>query len=145
MLLKSKVQLSSLLRPQTFLNALRQETSHLTREPLVSLKLISTIGTPPTNAALPVCLSGLLLQGAVIDDSGVLSEIQAADAAAFFPMPDVYVAWVMDVEAKPTDVAIPTYVNATKEALVTEFTLPAATAGDVERFVLAGISIMLEQ
>ncbi|CUG87914.1 dynein heavy chain, putative [Bodo saltans] len=144
MLLKSKVNLSSLLRPQTFLNALRQETSHLTREPLVSLKLVSKIGSPPTGAALPVCLTGLLLQGAVIDETSVLSEIQAADAAAFFQMPDVYIGWVLNANPLPTDVAIPAYVNASKEVLLTELTLPAPTAGEVERFILAGISIVLE-
>lgn len=145
MLLKSKLHLSSLFRPQTFLNALRQETSHLTREPLVSLRLVSKVGSPPNHAALPVCLSGLLLQGAVVDESGTLAEIQTADAPAFFLLPDVYIAWVLSPTDRPEDVSIPVYANASKETLVTELRISAASVGEVEKFILAGISIMLEQ
>jgi dynein heavy chain 2 len=144
-LLRSPLTLSSLLRPQTFLNALRQETSHLTREPLVSLSLVASIFAAADDAALPVCLTGLLLQGAVVDESGTLAEIDSADAGGFYQMPNVYIAYTMKPQSDSNLVSIPVYANSTKEALLVEFKIPCKNAADVEKFVLAGISIMLEQ
>lgn len=144
-LLRSPLNISSLLRPQTFLNALRQATSHLTREPLVSLSLVARLSSSDDDAALPVSLTGLLLQGAVVDETGSLAEVDSADAGGFFPMPNVTIVYTTKPQADSNLVAIPVYANATKEALLGEFRLPCKNAVDVERFVLAGISIMLEQ
>lgn len=143
-LLKSKLNMSNLFRPQTFLNALRQETSHLTREPLVELTLASWLGRPPDNVALPVCLTGLLLQGAVIEE-GHLGMIDASDATGFAPMPDVYIAWCINPTPSRHHIGTPVYANASKEFLLTELKLPCLSAEAVSAFTLAGVAIMLEQ
>jgi dynein heavy chain 2 len=144
-LLKSKINISNLFRPQTFLNALRQESAHATREPLVALKLVSSFGNPPAGVAMPVCLTGLLLQGALVDDRGVLQEVQSADAAAFAPLPDVFIGWRLGVENQAAAVAIPVYTNPAKDCLVMELMFAAPSISDVDNFILSGVAVMLEQ
>eukprot|EP00744_Colponema_vietnamica_P003509 GILI01005371.1.p1 GENE.GILI01005371.1~~GILI01005371.1.p1 ORF type:complete len:1756 (-),score=536.52 GILI01005371.1:124-4761(-) len=149
-LLKNPLNLADLFRPVTFLNAFRQETSHITKEPLVELTLSNKIGSAPTGAALAVNVSGLMLQGATMESDGFLGEVHSADSAGFFQMPDVFLTW--GVAKAPTDadahefvVGVPVYANATKETLLTELKLRCRSKVEVNRFILAGISLMLEQ
>lgn len=143
-LLRSPLDLSDLFRPQTFLNALRQETAHVTREPLVSLQLACSVGKPVPSAALCVKLDNMLLQGASMDESGVLAQVNSADAAGCAMLHDVYIAWVMNATVDASAVAIPVYANGTKETLLWELKLRCPSAADVNKFILAGVAIILE-
>ncbi|KAF5224389.1 Cytoplasmic dynein 2 heavy chain (DYNC2H1) [Trypanosoma cruzi] len=143
-LLKSDLSISSFFRPQTFLHALRQETAHSLHEPLVSLKLAISVSSPPEGAPLPVCLEGLLLQGAFIDQSDMMQPIETSDEPALFPMPKVYVAWMSKPPATKTSVAVPLYTNTTKEKFIMDFLLPCTSEVAVKAFILAGVSIFLE-
>ena len=77
-LLSSSLDLSELLHPGTFLNALRQESSRRSKQPLDSLKLISGWEKERIKAPIRVCVKGLLLQGAVFED-GILEEAGTSD------------------------------------------------------------------
>ncbi|KAH9577240.1 Dynein heavy chain [Trypanosoma melophagium] len=143
-LLQSTLNISSLFRPQTFLHALRQETAHSLHEPLVSLKLVTSLSSPPSGASLPVCLEGLLLQGAVLDQADVLQPVETADEPALFPMPKVYVAWMSKPPEMDTCVTVPMYINAKKENFLVELVLPCASDVASRGFILSGISMFLE-
>eukprot|EP00658_Telonema_sp_P-2_P013521 TRINITY_DN15121_c0_g3_i2.p1 TRINITY_DN15121_c0_g3~~TRINITY_DN15121_c0_g3_i2.p1 ORF type:complete len:1979 (+),score=626.76 TRINITY_DN15121_c0_g3_i2:168-6104(+) len=144
-LLKKNLSLAELFRPVTFLNALRQETAHVTREPLVELVLSTNVGSPPDNAAVPVALSGLLLQGATLESDGALAEVESSDAAGFFPMPEVYLCWSKDADIDGSYIGVPVYTNSMKEAFVTEIKLRCRSESEVNRYILSGTAIMLEQ
>ena len=147
--------MSDLFRPQTFLNALRQETARHTREALVSLDLVSSLRNPPVGAAVYVCVVGLLLQGATVDGD-TLSELSESDAPVAFRMPDVYLAWmppkkVGDGAAAATTapqaqsvVPVPVYTNLSKDSLLCELKMKVANAVDVPKFILAGTAMALE-
>nr|CCC89941.1 unnamed protein product [Trypanosoma congolense IL3000] len=143
-LLKSPLNISSMFRPHTFLHALRQETAHSLHEPLVTLRLVTSIGSPPEGNTVPVCLEGLMLQGAVLDESNMLQSIHAADEAALFSMPKTYVGWMTTVPQSITTVGVPLYTNGTKEMFLAELHLPCASEEDAKAFVLAGVALVLE-
>lgn len=143
-LLKSSLNISTMFRPHTFLHALRQETAHSLHEPLVALRLVTSISTPPEGKTVPVCLEGLMLQGAVLDESNVLQSIEAADEAALFPMPKTYVGWMTTMPDSVTTVGVPLYTNGTKEMFLAELHLPCASELAAKAFILAGVALVLE-
>jgi len=149
-LLRSRLDLSDLFRPQTFLNALRQETARHTREPLVSLELVSSLHNPPTGCAVYVCLTGLLLQGASVDGE-FLSEISDSDAGVTTTVPDLYIAYAPMSENNKDDnsksnsnVDVPIYTNLSKESLLCELKMKVASEVDIKKFVLSGTCLFLE-
>ena len=146
-LIKGRISLADLFRPQTFLNALRQETARVTREPLVNLQLRCSVTAPPAGCAIPVVATGLLLQSAVLEGD-VLAEITSSDVAAVFTMPDTFIGWVSPSaqDSQRDDVVtVPVYTNLTKEVLLTELQLRCTSSVDVTKFILAGISLMLQE
>ncbi|XQJ30746.1 dynein heavy chain, putative [Leishmania guyanensis] len=142
---RATLDLSKFLRAKTFLNALRQETAHVINQPLVSLALVATTSTPPTNASLVMALEGLMLQGAVLDDADLLEPIATADEPAFFPIKKAFAAWMGSPPVLKASVRVPVYANSTKEDHVCDFVLPCADEVAAQNFVLSGVSIVLEQ
>ncbi|CBZ37876.1 dynein heavy chain, putative [Leishmania donovani] len=139
------LDLSKFMRAKTFLNALRQETAHAIRQPLVSLVLVATTSTPPADAPLVTALEGLMLQGAVLDDADLLESIATADEPAFFPIKKAFAAWMASPPMLKASVRVPVYANTTKEDYVCDFVLPCADEVAAQNFVLSGVSIVLEQ
>ncbi|CAD2214773.1 hypothetical protein AGDE_00719 [Angomonas deanei] len=145
-LLKAPFNISLLFRPQTFLNALRQETAHLEEKPLVNLKLVSSLTEAPAGAKLPVCLDGVLLQGAVTDATGKLMSVETADEAAVAPIQKVFIAWQDHFpEADTARVSLPLYSNTTKENYICDMALPCASEEAASQFILAGAAVVLEK
>ncbi|EPY36413.1 hypothetical protein STCU_00598 [Strigomonas culicis] len=145
-LLKSSLNLSLLFRPETFLNALRQETAHTIQKPLVSLQLVATTSAPPPGAAIPVLFEAILLQGARLDRDELLQPISTADEAAVFPVVKLYVSWMTEEpdRGKPT-IRLPVYANTSKENYICDFALPCASELAAKNFILAGASIVLSK
>lgn len=143
-ILKCTIDLSIFFRPKTFLNALRQETAHITHHPLASLILIATTTAPPENAALSVQLEGLLLQGAVLDESNMLQFIETADVPAATIVKTAHVAWAMKPLEYAFSTSVPVYANSSKEDYICDFVLPCESKVAAQQFVLAGTSIILE-
>jgi dynein heavy chain 2 len=143
--LKQNCNLADLFRPRTFLDALRQETARHTREPLVSLKLISSVTGPPDGAVIPVVLRGMLMQGATLSGE-YLEEIDVADAPVAAPLPDIYVAWVPPnlAVANAATVAIPVYTNLSKDTFLLELNFRCRSAADASKFILSGTAVALE-
>lgn len=79
-----------MLRPRTFLNALRQFTARQNRQPLIDLILIGTAGQNELLDALKtkVCVKGanIALQGIVITSNGKLQNTTAQSPSSM-PLP----------------------------------------------------------
>jgi dynein heavy chain 2 len=144
-LLKQNCNLADLFRPMTFLDALRQETARHTREPLVSLRLVSSIGAPPPGAAIPVVLRGMYVQGATLSGE-FLDEIDNPDAPIVSDLPDVHVAWVPAAQSQKveTTVGIPVYTNLMKDTFLLELQFKCRSSADAPKFILAGTAVVLE-
>eukprot|EP00501_MAST-03F_sp_TOSAG23-6_P000982 GSMAST32.ASY1.ANO1.1018.1 assembled CDS len=143
-LLDSPLNLADLLHPGTFLNALRQETSRVTKCPLDDLKLISAWDRSLVKGSLKVCVEGLLLQGAVFTDK-VLEEANVNDLE-LMSAPTCYIGFVPNDTVEPygseNTLHAPLYYNTSRERLLTELGLPIK--GQREKWILAGVALFLE-
>jgi dynein heavy chain 2 len=146
-LLREHVDLSDLFRPRTFLDALRQETARHTREALVSLRLVSSVGSAPPGAALAVTLRGMLVQGVTLSGE-FLEELDSSDAPVAASLPDVFVAWVpasaVETDDKTQTVGLPVYTNLAKDTFLIDLKFKCRSTSDATRHILAGAAVMLE-
>jgi dynein heavy chain 2 len=142
-LLSKPLDLSDLLHPGTFLNALRQETSRAAGAPLDSLKLVSAWEKQRLSAPLKVCVRGLLLQGAVFD--GRTLEEAGVNDLELTEAPEVYIGFVPEDSAEPYGeagtYAAPVYYDTSRERLLTELSLPIR--GGRDKWTLAGVALFL--
>lgn len=144
-LLKSQLDLSELFRPDTFLNALRQQTARATKCPVDGLKLISSQDARQLNCALPVTLTGLLLQGSNLE-GGRLSEAHA-EAPTMMQLGRWSVGWVPSDSTDPFSAAevvtVPLYSSAAREEIIAELRLPSS--GDHSKWILAGTALFVSE
>lgn len=143
-LLSSPLDLKDLFRPETFLNALRQQAAREARVSMDTLKLVSCFDPRLLNRApLPVTLDGLMLQGAVYE-SNQLGEANG-DTPELVPLPPACIAFVpaADPEPYPGDSAFdsPVYFGLDREKLLMQLSLP--TRAGATPWVLAGAAVFL--
>jgi dynein heavy chain 2 len=87
------INLSDLFRPDTFLNALRQQTARATKQPMDTLVLnTSWSGEVKHGKNISIKITGLQLEGCSFD-SGRLSE-SAPDSPSVTSFPSCYIAWI---------------------------------------------------
>jgi len=90
------IHLSDLFRPDTFLNALRQQTARETKQPMDTLVLnTSWSGEVKHGKNVSIKISGLQLEGCSFD-GGHLSE-SAPDSPSVTAFPPCYIAWIPGV------------------------------------------------
>lgn len=95
------VNLSDLFRPDTFLNALRQQTARATKQPMDTLVLsASWSGEVKHGKNISIKITGLQLEGCSFD-GGRLSE-SAPDSPSVTGFPPCYIAWVPRVSVPET-------------------------------------------
>lgn len=140
------VRLADFLRPEIFLNALRQETSRILRVPLDALVLVCSFNGAEGFAAqcrdpqltYPIQLEGLLLEGAAFEGGRVV-EVQAAgqsgQSSLLAALPPATLAWTPEANkctsnaalqgansgnqyAPGEEVDIPLYVSLNREKLL---------------------------
>ena len=140
-LLSSPIRLSDLLRPKTFLNALRQQSSKTSGISVVNLKLISGWNGAVSGASISVALEGLQLQGAKWN-SGALQEC-LTDDPSWFRMPDCYISWVAsDVVTDESCISVPLYMTRTRESCLCEISLPCRSS-DIPQWTLCGLALVV--
>ncbi len=87
------INLSDLFRPDTFLNALRQQTARATKQPMDTLVLnTSWSGEVKHGKNISIKITGLQLEGCSFD-GGRLSE-SAPDSPSVTAFPSCYIAWI---------------------------------------------------
>ena len=146
--LQQKLDLTNFLRPQTFLNALRQSTARKSGEPLIDLVLVAYLsGSTGRSGAIPVTISAetLLLQGAKVTGN---SRIESVDnnASSTVPFADLAVSWVPSASIKADSsrfTAIPLYNNSLRESLVMEVLVPCSSAQERDTWTMSGAAAFL--
>uniref|UniRef100_A0A8C5PSW1 Dynein cytoplasmic 2 heavy chain 1 n=1 Tax=Leptobrachium leishanense TaxID=445787 RepID=A0A8C5PSW1_9ANUR len=94
-LLSDNLDLSELFHPDTFLNALRQETAREMNCSMDNLKFVASWKGKIRDAKLQVKISGLQLEGCSFDGNS-LSENQH-DSPSVSVVPSCYMAWISQV------------------------------------------------
>ena len=140
-LLSSKLRLSELLRPQTFLNALRQSTAKATSKSVVGMTLTCSWSGSLQGCGNPVAVEGLQLQGAKWGGSGGLAEL-STDDPSWHRMPDVTIGYVPQEQVQDVPgIFVPVYITKSREALLCELHIPCP-AMEIESWVLSGLAMV---
>ncbi|CAM9502447.1 unnamed protein product, partial [Phaeothamnion confervicola] len=157
-LLDSPVCLSDLFHPNTFLNAVRQQTARASGCAMDMLRLTSTweVGRRPKGAALSVAVEGLQLQGAAFL-GGALQEPSPGDpelvnvpalTLAYVPTDAGRTAGAKGSRGPHADsddgaVKVPLYTSTDRETLLAEVSMPAPDGED--KWILAGVALFLKE
>lgn len=144
-LLRDVLDLSDLFHPDTFLNALRQQTARAMKTSIDSLKLaVSWKGSKISGAKFTVKLGGLQLEGCSFDGN-TLTENQR-DSPSVSAIPNAEVAWVPKDTTDPYPenecISIPIYYSADRDKTVTCFNMPCG--GNQSRWTQCGAALFLK-
>ena len=134
------VRLADFLRPDVFLNALRQQTARKLQLPMDSLTLVSSFQgagglSLPGPELFPVSLEGLLLEGAAFDRAaGLLLEV-ARQSNLISALPELTVSWASQERVRQTaeggfsmrqvaEVEVPIYTSLNREKFLCSIRVP---------------------
>ncbi|XP_072546992.1 cytoplasmic dynein 2 heavy chain 1 isoform X2 [Salminus brasiliensis] len=139
------LDLSELFHPDTFLNALRQETARMMGCSMDSLKFVASWKSQITGSKLQVKVGGLQLEGCTFDGNR-LSENQH-DSPSVCAVPACYMAWipqgVTGSYAPEECVWLPVYTSAERVRVVTNVQLPCG--GNPDQWIQSGAALFLKQ
>ncbi|KAF0717506.1 hypothetical protein AaE_010845, partial [Aphanomyces astaci] len=144
-LLSRPLDLSDVLQPGTFLNALRQQAARALKCSMDGMKLMSCWEKDKTTPGSIewFAIGGMLLQGASFE-GGTLQE-PTSDGQELISVPTCYVAYTRDEErepyAKDTYIKVPLYYSTSRERMLVEISLPVA--GDPSRWIIGGVALFL--
>ncbi|XP_053400577.1 cytoplasmic dynein 2 heavy chain 1-like [Mercenaria mercenaria] len=143
-LLRDTLDLSELFRPDTFLNALRQQTARELGCSMDSLKFCCSWKGSLQGAKFNVKIGGLQLEGCSFDGTR-LSENQR-DSPSISGIPPCMVAWIKDDTPDPYGVdetiSIPIYYSADRDRIITKLNVPCG--GNKSQWVQCGAALFLK-
>ncbi|XP_051782842.1 cytoplasmic dynein 2 heavy chain 1 isoform X2 [Erpetoichthys calabaricus] len=144
-LLSDTLDLSELFHPDTFLNALRQDTARTMACSMDNLKCIASWKGKITEAKLQVKIGGLQLEGCSFDGNR-LSESQH-DSPSVSAVPPCYMAWIsQDAHGSYSSgdcISLPLYSSAERLRVVTNVDVPCG--GNTEHWIQCGAALFLKQ
>ncbi|KAG7470921.1 hypothetical protein MATL_G00119020 [Megalops atlanticus] len=144
-LLSDTLDLSELFHPDTFLNALRQETARSMGCSMDSLKFVASWKSRIADAKLQVKIGGLKLEGCSFDGNR-LSENQH-DSPSVSAVPACYIAWIpQDASGcyPPEEcISLPLYTSAERVRVVTNIEVPCG--GSPDQWIQCGAALFLKQ
>jgi dynein heavy chain 2 len=127
------VLLSDFLRPDVFLNALRQQTARALKVPIDSLHLVASFEpqllSDPSTSPLPVMVQDLILEGCSFDNSTKLLVESSRNSSLISVLPPLTIAWMsraahpdraLSSARQAMAVAMPIYVSLSREKLISE-------------------------
>ncbi|KAF0686502.1 Aste57867_21689 [Aphanomyces stellatus] len=144
-LLSRPLDLSDVLQPGTFLNALRQQAARTLKCSMDGMKLMSCWEKEKTSGSSIdwFAIGGMLLQGASFE-GGTLQE-PTSDAQELISVPTCYVAYTRDEErepyAKDAYIKVPLYYDTSRERMLVEISLPVS--GDPSKWIIGGVALFL--
>ncbi|KAF1791084.1 P-loop containing nucleoside triphosphate hydrolase [Phytophthora cactorum] len=144
-LLTKGLDLSELLHPGTFLNALRQQSAREQKCSMDGMKLLSCWERERLSGTKVEWfeLTRLLLQGASFEGGTLLEAVP--DAQELVAVPSCYVAFVredaQEMYEKENCIKTPLYYATDRERMLVEISMPIS--GDRARWVLAGVALFL--
>lgn len=93
------INLSDLFRPDTFLNAFRQQTARATKQPMDQLVLNSSwSGDVKHGKNISIKITGLQLEGCAFEGGRLMES--ASDSASVTAFPSCSIAWIPQVNQK---------------------------------------------
>ncbi|KAJ8027756.1 Cytoplasmic dynein 2 heavy chain 1 [Holothuria leucospilota] len=144
-LMSETLDLSELFHPDTFLNALRQETARDTKTSMDNLKFVCKWNGSISGAKQQIKVGGLQLEGCTFDGAR-LSENQR-NSPSVCTVPTCNMAWVMkdtnDVYAASDSISLPVYFSEDREKIVTNLKLPCVSS-ERDRWVQTGAALFLK-
>lgn len=142
-LLRETLDLSELFRPDTFLNALRQQTARELGCSMDSLKMVSSWRGGIQGAKIPVRLGGTQLEGCSFDGTRLSENLH--DSPSVSAIPPCVVAWVtkdtQDPYAGEETISLPIYFDITRERIVSRLEVPCG--GNISQWLLCGAALFL--
>uniref|UniRef100_A0A4W3JMF3 Cytoplasmic dynein 2 heavy chain 1 n=1 Tax=Callorhinchus milii TaxID=7868 RepID=A0A4W3JMF3_CALMI len=143
-LLSDSLDLSELFHPDTFLNALRQETARVLGCSIDNLKCVASWKGQLQDAKLQVKIGGLYLEGCNFDGSR-LSENQH-DFPSVSSVPTCYMAWIPQNFTGPYSpdeyISLPVYTSAERDRVVTNIGVPCG--GNQDQWIQCGAALFLK-
>uniref|UniRef100_A0A3Q1HTI5 Cytoplasmic dynein 2 heavy chain 1 n=1 Tax=Anabas testudineus TaxID=64144 RepID=A0A3Q1HTI5_ANATE len=142
-LLTDSLDLSELFHPDTFLNALRQETARSMSCSMDSLVFVSSWRSPIAQAKLQVKVGGLQLEGCSFD--GVHLCENQHDSPSVSAVPPCYMAWntAPDSAASEESIWLPLYTSSERVKVVTHICLPCGA--NPSQWIQSGAALFLKQ
>lgn len=142
--------LSALLRPETFFNALRQHTARQTRVPLVDLVLVASVGTNPITESLQVSVaiksSSLCLQGAVMARDGSLEDVASTTPSSLPLSVNILAGWIQKdkLHSKRSGfLTLPVYNSLKRQKKILELSVPCKDAKKEIQTSLGGVAVYI--
>ncbi|XP_069615312.1 cytoplasmic dynein 2 heavy chain 1 [Ranitomeya imitator] len=143
-LLSDTLDLSELFHPDTFLNALRQETARTMNCSMDNLRFVASWKGRIHDAKLQVKVSGLQLEGCSFDGNH-LSENQH-NSPSVSVVPSCSMAWISQqstgIYSPGECISLPVYTSAERDRVVTNIDLPCG--GDQNRWIQCGAALFLK-
>ncbi|XP_037123246.1 cytoplasmic dynein 2 heavy chain 1 isoform X1 [Syngnathus acus] len=144
-LLSDTLDLSELFHPDTFLNALRQETARSLGCSMDSLVFASSWRDPIVGAKLQVKVGGLQLEGCSFD--GVHLCENQHDSPSVSAVPLCYMAWVSqnstaDHAASEESIWLPLYSSSERVKVVTHISVPCRS--NPSQWIQTGAALFLK-
>uniref|UniRef100_A0A3P8WNV8 Cytoplasmic dynein 2 heavy chain 1 n=1 Tax=Cynoglossus semilaevis TaxID=244447 RepID=A0A3P8WNV8_CYNSE len=142
-LLSDTLDLSELFHPDTFLNALRQETARSMACSMDSLVFVTTWRSPIPQAKVQVKVGGLQLEGCSFD--GVHLCENQHNSPSVSAVPQCHMAWVPKVYLASSEETIwlPLYSSSERLKVVTHICLPCGPQPN--QWIQAGAALFLKQ
>ncbi|XP_067663541.1 cytoplasmic dynein 2 heavy chain 1-like isoform X1 [Haliotis asinina] len=142
-LLSSTLDLSELFKPDTFLNALRQQTARELQCSMDSLKFACSWRGSIQGARTSVKIGGLQLEGCSFDGSR-LSENQR-DSPSVAAIPPCVVAWIPKESSDPyssdESILVPIYYSSARDRIVARLNIPCG--GNQSQWLQCGAALFL--
>ncbi|CAF93625.1 unnamed protein product, partial [Tetraodon nigroviridis] len=142
-LLSDILDLAELLHPDTFLNALRQETARSMGCSMDKLIFVSS-WSQIARAKLQIKVGGLQLEGCSYD--GVCLSENQHNSPSVSAVPTCYMAWVLQIPANPsgmTDtISLPLYTSSERVKVVTHICFPCGL--NLNRWIQTGAALFLK-
>ncbi|XP_008581746.1 PREDICTED: cytoplasmic dynein 2 heavy chain 1-like, partial [Galeopterus variegatus] len=143
-LLSDTLDLSELFHPDTFLNALRQETARAMGRSVDSLKFVASWKGRLQEAKLQIKISGLFLEGCSFDGNR-LSENQHDSPSVSSVLP-CFMGWIPQDAYGPYSpdecISLPIYTSAERDRVVTNIDVPCG--GNQDQWIQCGAALFLK-
>nr|XP_026693267.1 cytoplasmic dynein 2 heavy chain 1-like isoform X1 [Ciona intestinalis] len=141
----NELNLADLFHPNTFLNAVRQQTARETHISMDELKFACSWKGTISGAKFNVKIGGLQLEGCSFDGL-TLSENQR-DSSTVSAVPACYVAWLPKDAPVPYSsnetISLPIYKSPNRESIVTCLDVPCG--GQTKTWIQSGAALLLQQ
>ena len=132
------INLSEFLHPEAFINALRQKTAREKKIPIDELEIVSEFRDSGDISAKIV---GLFLQGSDFDGSKLVDI--SGNQSEIINMPKCIFRFVKGKQKSNDEIEIPLYENLFREHFICQLGLKFK--GDIEKIILKGIALCLDQ